>query len=147
MFYLHNLRVRLQERRNRLYKTSHKTYGAELRYLLQFLESNSYTRSLLSTLDMNTSVDFGQWETEQTNQEIQFPHDEAGRAKVCYGILKQCASRNNGNVGHQWLFAFRPGPDLDLNLMHNAFTEAVVDPFVNFLHDQIDDGGNILYLI
>ena len=26
-------------------------------------------------------------------------------------------------------------------------TAAVVDPVVNFLHDQIDDGGNVLYLI
>ena len=31
--------------------------------------------------------------------------------------------------------------------MLRDFTEAVVDPFVNFLHDQIDDGGNVLYLI
>ena len=26
-------------------------------------------------------------------------------------------------------------------------TETVVDPFVNFLHDQIDDAGNVLFLI
>ena len=38
MFYLHNLRVRLQERRNRLYKTGYRTYDGELLYLLQFLD-------------------------------------------------------------------------------------------------------------
>ena len=46
MFYLHNLRVRLQERRNRLYKTGYRTYDAELLYLFQFLDGNQYTRSL-----------------------------------------------------------------------------------------------------
>lgn len=147
MLHLHNLRVRLQERRNRLYRTSHKTYGTELRYLLQFLESNPYTHSLLSALDVNTPVDFEQWEAEQSNREVQFPHYEAGRAKICYGILKQCTSQKKSSVGHQWLFAFSPDLDPNLDQMHYAFTEAIVDPFINFLHDQIDDGGNILYLV
>ncbi len=31
--------------------------------------------------------------------------------------------------------------------MLRDLAEAVVDPLVNFLHDQIDDGGNVLYLI
>ena len=31
--------------------------------------------------------------------------------------------------------------------MLRDFTEAVVDPFVNFLHDQIDEARDILYLI
>ena len=58
MFYLHNLRVRLQERRNRLYKTDFITYDSELRYLLQFLDENTFIRSLLAVLDANTSVKF-----------------------------------------------------------------------------------------
>ena len=49
MFYLRNLRVRLQERRNRLYKTGYRTYDAELRYLIQFLSEVSYIRSMLDT--------------------------------------------------------------------------------------------------
>ena len=64
MFYLRNLRVRLQERRNRLYKTDFRTYDAELRYFLQFLDENTYIRSLLATLNANTSVDFEQWISE-----------------------------------------------------------------------------------
>ena len=31
--------------------------------------------------------------------------------------------------------------------MLRDFTEVVVDPLVNYLHDQIDDAGNVLYLI
>ena len=77
MFYLHNLRVRLQERRNRLYKTDHITYSAELRYLLQFLHGNTYICSLLVALDANTSVDFEQWVTELFDTlEVQFPQNE-----------------------------------------------------------------------
>ena len=92
MFYLHNLRVRLQERRNRLYKTGYRTYDGELLYLLQFLDGNQYTRSLLNELEVSTAVDFEQWVSEQGIRNVQFPQSEAGRAKVCYGILKRCAS-------------------------------------------------------
>ena len=31
--------------------------------------------------------------------------------------------------------------------MLRDFTEGVVDPLINFLHDRIDDGGNVLHLI
>ena len=145
MFYLHNLRVRLQERRNRLYKTGYRTYDGELLYLLQFLDGNQYTRSLLNELEVSTAVDFEQWVSEQGIRNVQFPHSEAGRAKVCYGILKRCASDNNGEEGVRWTRAFSSETNFDAKF--RDFTEAVVDPFVNFLHDQIDDGGNILYLL
>ena len=145
MFYLHNLRVRLQERRNRLYKTGYRTYDGELLYLLQFLDGNQYTRSLLNELEVSTAVDFEQWVSEQGIRNVQFPHSEAGRAKVCYGILKRCASDNNGEEWVRWTRAFSSETNFDAKF--RDLTEAVVDPFVNFLHDQIDDGGNILYLL
>ena len=145
MFYLHNLRVRLQERRNRLYKTGYRTYDGELLYLLQFLDGNQYTRSLLNELEVSTAVDFEQWVSEQGIRNVPFPHSEAGRAKVCYGILKRCASDNNGEEWVRWTRAFSSETNVDAKF--RDLTEAVVDPFVNFLHDQIDDGGNILYLL
>ena len=55
MVYLHNLRVRLQERRNRLYRTGYQTYDAELRYLLEFLDNNPLTRSLLTEIKESPS--------------------------------------------------------------------------------------------
>ena len=146
MFYLRDLRVRLQERRNRLYKTSYRTFLTELSYMLQFLDENPYTCSLLAVLDSSTSVDFEKWTTEQTDpRSVQFPDTEVGRAKVCYGILKLCASNEDGREWLRWGRAFSSETKFDSIL--RDLTEAVVDPIVNFLHDQIDDGGHVLYLI
>ena len=146
MFYLRNLRVRLQERRNRLYKTDFRTYHAELRYFLRFLDDNAYIRSLLTMLDANTSVDFEQWATELSDmREVQFPQHEEGRAKVCCGILRRCAGDEHGDNTLGWSRYFSSETNFDAML--RDFTEAVVDPLINFLHDQIDDGGNVLYLI
>ena len=147
MFYLRNLRVRLQERRNRLYRTGFRTYDAELRYLLQFLDINPYTRSLLDTLSVSPTVDFDRWVVAQSNVRgsVQFPQSEEGRAKVCYGIIERCARDDNGDEWLRWGRRFSSESEFDPML--SDLTEAVVDPFINFLHDQIDDAGNILYLI
>ena len=114
--------------------------------MLQFLDDNHYTRSLLAMLDISMAVDFEQWIAEQTNRYyVQFPQSEEGRAKVCYGILKQCASEESFDVWKLWCRRFSREDEYDT--MFRDFTEAVVDPFANFLHDRIDDGGNVLYLI
>ena len=146
MFYLRNLRVRLQERRNRLHKTDYRTYDTELRYFLRFLDENTYTRSLLVTLDANTQVNFEQWATELSNvREVQFPETEEGRAKVCCGILKLCVDDKYSDNTLGWGQYFSDASNYDEIL--RDLTETVVDPFVNFLHDQIDDAGNVLFLI
>lgn len=146
MLYLRNLRVRLQERRNRLYKTDSITYDAELRYFLHFLNENPYIRSLLAELDANTSVDFEQWVSELSGfGEVQFPQNEEGRAKVCFCILRQCIDDKHDSNTLSWTrhFSF----ETNYAAMLRDLTESVVDPLINFLHDRIDDGGNVLYLI
>ena len=146
MFYLRNLRVRLQERRNRLYKTGFRNYDTELRYFLQFLNDNPYTKSLQETLDAGTSLDFEQWASEQGRRRtVQFPNTEDGRAKACLGILRSCDRGESDQEWLRWCRFFSSENQLDA--MFRDFSEAVVDPFVNFLHDRIDDAGNVLYLI
>ena len=147
MFYFHNLRVRLQERRKRLYRTDSITYDAELRYFLQFLDENTYIRSLLATLDANTSVDFEQWTAELSDMwDMKFPQKEEGRAKVCYGILRRCVDDKHDDNALGWAQRFSSETKYYDDMLRDL-TEAIVDPFVNFLHDRIDDGGNVLYLI
>ena len=146
MLYLQNLRVRLQERRNRLYRAGYLSYDAELQYLLELLAGNPYSRSLLTVLDASDSVNFEQWSSDHsTRQRFEFPNSEEGRAKICYNVLKQCADDESDQNGIDWGTIFSTERQYDAIL--RDFTEAIVDPLINFLHDQIDDGGNVLYLI
>ena len=91
MFYLRDLRSRLQERRNRLYRTGFRNYDDELRYFFHFLDENPYIRSLLTTLDESLSLDFEQWAEEVEKSRLpQLPESEEGRAKVFHQILRRC---------------------------------------------------------
>ena len=128
MFYLHNLRVRLQERRKRLYRTDSITYDAELRYFLQFLDENTYIRSLLATLDANTSVDFEQWTAELSDMwDMKFPQKEEGRAKVCYGILRRCVDDKHDDNALGWAQRFSSETKYYDDMLRDL-TEAISGP-------------------
>ena len=97
-------------------------------------------------LEESASVDFDQWaSTTESTGELEFPETEEGRARVCYGILRECADGETRDPWMRWIRLFSSETGFDLMLQD--LTEAVADPFINFLHDRIDEGGNVLYLI
>ena len=146
MFYLRDLRSRLQERRNRLYRTGFRNYDDELRYFFHFLDENPYIRSLLTTLDESLSLDFEQWAEEVEKSRLpQLPESEEGRAKVFHQILRRCNTAQHSSEWQRWIRLFSSANRYDDQV--REFTEAVIDPFVNFLHDRIDDASNVLFVI
>ena len=147
MFYLQDLRVRLQERKNRLHRTGHRSYHEELQYFFQFLDENSYIHSLLTVLDENSSVDFDEWEAQIEDwwRRPSFPETEEGRAKICHQILRKCNAATTPLDWQKWIQTFSGKSGFDDQV--RDLNEALVDPFVNFLHDRIDDAGNVLFVI
>ena len=147
MFYLQDLRVRLQDRRNRLYRTGHESYDEELGYFLNFLDENPYICSLLTVLDEDSSVNFEEWEAEIQGwgKRPSFPKTEEGRAKICHQILRRCNAAQTPGEWQKWLRTFSTENRYDDQV--RDLTEAVVGPFVNFLHDRINDTGNVLFII
>ena len=147
MVYPSNLSAQLQERRNRLYSTGFRVYSTELKYLLQFLNSVQYTRGLLTTLDERASVDSEQWVNPSPSiSKLPLPDTEEGRAKVLYDIIKLCVNDGEGYDWLKWARVFGSAQHTS-DTLPLFFTEAIVDPLLNYLCDRIDDGGNVLSLI
>ena len=147
MFYLQNLRVRLQERRNRLHRCGRWTYQNELSHLLGFLDENPYVTSLLAVIDAEESAVFETWVDGAFSRSgpVLFPKTEAGRAKMCLGILRQCANAQGYNQLFSWGNQF--SGDTNIDDACRAITESVVDPLINYLHDRIDEAGNVLFIL
>ena len=147
MFYLQNLRIRLQEKRNRLYRCDHRTYPSELGYLIQFLDENPYLKGLLNAMEAEETAEFDIWVESafSRSEAIRFPKTEAGRAKMCLGIIKQCANDQRYNQLFHW--GRQLGGDLNLNEVCASITENAVDPLINFLHDRIEEAGNVLFVM
>ena len=144
---LRDLRARLQERRNRLHRAGHRSYPEELQYFFHFLDDNPYIHSLLTELDENSSVDFDEWEAQIQDwwQRPSFPETEEGRAKICHQILRQCNAATTSRDWQKWVHTFSGKTGFDDQI--RDLNEELVDPFVNFLHDRIDDAGNVVFAI
>ena len=147
MFYLQNLRVRLKERRNRLHRCGRWTYQNELSHLLGFLDENPYVTGLLAVIDAEESADFETWVDGAFSPSgpVLFPKTEAGRAKMCLGILRQCANGQSYNQLFSWGRQFSGDTNIDDACI--AVTQSVVDPLINYLHDRIDEAGNVLFIL
>ena len=146
MIYLRDLGAKLQQRSHRLYESSYVSYDSELRYFFDFLDKNPYTRSLLNYLDASDAADFDDWlEKSQGARRLKFPDSEEGRAKICYSILRRCVV-NDDEDALSWAWSIGVGKQLHDETLR-GLSETIVAPFVNFLHDRIDDARNVLYLL
>ena len=146
MFSPNNLTGQILERVDRLDKTDFESYDAELRYFLTFLYKNSSTCSLLTIIDANTSVNFEQWNTARSDSgRFELPDTEEGRATIYYNIIRHCVSRDNEWNALSWAREFSGHSAFNVSLQ--KFTRKIIQPFANFVCDQINERSNVLYLI
>lgn len=146
MYFLRDLRVQLRGRRNRLYKARHETYQSELKFFLAFVESTPYLRALVQELNaLHPELEWQAWRDAHFSRgfSVVLPdQDEAALAKVCYGFIRECVEQGNTRnyavaVSHKRTF----------DEMYRYLTELLVDPFVNYLEDRINEGNNTLYVL
>lgn len=142
MYFHQNLRVQLQQRRNRLYKATHQTYQSELKFLIAFIDRTPYLRALIHEMDaLHPEIDWPAWRDEHfSRHSVEVPtDDEAALAKVCYGLARECAEQ-----GNELTYAGMVSQEQKYDAMLRDLTELLVDRFINYLHDRIDDANNIL---
>ena len=142
-----DLKNRLRDRLNRLRQLSSVGYVDECRYLMQFLQSDGYSKGLLAELQASTSVDVLEWMNAiDRERKLSFPETEEARATICFGILKICVGADNPMTQYlNWGRWFGRHNSSDRVLQ--GFTEGIIKPLFDYLGDRVDDQENLLYLI
>ncbi len=167
MHYHQNLQRRLEARRESLRKGTRTTYPTELKYLLDLIQRTPYLRALVQELDaQHPETTWSDWRwyffPRSGKPRFALPDTEAAAAKVCYGLIQECIEHQD--IGDfTWVatsspkgaftvdFSGRmptrytppPEPKLDLG----RFTNLLIDPFLNYLLERIEQGNNILSLL
>jgi hypothetical protein len=136
LLYQHDLRVRLSERRARLYRAASGPFENELALFMRWMAEQPYLAALIAELE-TSPITVEQWQAGGGIgwQTLEFPEDEAERAKVC---LEICRAGDPRNWAHQVSTENRFAD------MYRDFVEIFVDPLVNFLHDRLEEGGSVL---
>ena len=133
----HDLRVRLRERRDRLYRSGAPEFEHELERLLGWLDGRPYIAAILQEIEA-ADCDYDSWLlTVKDRGRLVFPQAELERTKLC---LEICRHGDPDNLTRALTSSHFE--DLD-----RVFVEAFVDPVVNFIEDRLEEGGSILALL
>jgi hypothetical protein len=145
MLLQHELRVRLSERRDRLYKAASGPFENELQLFMAWLDGTPFLHSMLTELRAGEPVLASLMKQGAiTVHGLPFPADESMRAHLCLEVCERAASGERGAL-RQWAHvAKRENHFTDQN---RGFVEVIVDPLTNFLHDRLDEGGSVLGIL
>jgi hypothetical protein len=132
----HDLRVKLHERRNRLYKSDYKKYDNELGFFLDWLGKYEYIRGIITEIEA-APLDFEEWRDGGGvgHHGVDYPDTEIDRAKACLLVMRERDTRR---------YASAVSDSTHFDEMLQDYTEAFVDPLVDYIEDVIEEGSEVL---
>lgn len=143
--YVQNLRYKLQKRVRRVNSSEYQVFHSVLKQFWGFLYEQPIfisvmeileTKSHLVELDVNKIFDSGSamvFETEQEN------------VVACYLVLKRCIESNDDMA--EINVALNYSHETKYSEILEAFKEIFVEPFYDYLDENLDDSNLILYLL
>lgn len=145
MKYQQNLQVRLQERFKRLFKADYNIYPREVQYFVDFVDKTPALRSMVQMIERSLpDLDPAAWVQQHFgHREYDWPDSEIGRAKVAWHLLTRWAEGPEDPKN----LAVAVSSERNFNAALRDLTQAVVEPFVEYLQEQLGGECDVLYLL
>lgn len=144
MRYERDLQVKLQQRYRRLYKSDYSSFSHEVSYFRAFIEQSPALRAIVERLTHeNPELDAEQWVSANfTMRQYSWPDTEAGRAKVVWHLINRLADGEDP-LAIARSFSF----ETNMSATLRELTEKAIEPFVEYLQEQIGSASEILYML
>lgn len=147
MYYNHNLRTKLQEWRNRLYKAPYSLIDKQFNFFIDSLEQEALIKSIIveaSDRFQITEDSIQEWHKAlhrgYKDKKVFKSNEEY--AVTLFGLLKRI--KENGGIITA-VHNLVGGKDFPSS--QNQFIDTFVNPLVNYLHDVLDESNSTLYLL
>jgi len=147
MFHIHNLRSRIQEWRNRLYRSNYNTINTEFVLFWKKMHGEPMVQAILKDVtSLHPLTDEKRTETfDQMLEEgdwFQFSEHTHQVAIVYYMQLE--ALKQKSSIDSLVFVVYRSN---DFDTSRDKFVEMLVHPIVDFINDQLDEANLVLYLL
>ncbi len=144
MYYNHNLRVDLKEWRNRLIKSSSEQFDNQHKYFFEKIKNTPALYAYLINSEFIPQPDaFDELDFDYGRPEFSFKNEEH-EAVLKFYLIEHLVSQPETTITG-WSMDLAGGSNYRESIAN--YTEDFIDPIVNFLHDKLDEGSSILYLL
>ncbi|WP_416986940.1 hypothetical protein [Streptomyces sp. T028] len=145
MRYERDLQVKLQERYRRLYKTDYNVFDRQIKYFYDFVQQSPALRAITERIAGSLSkLDADKWIEDHLNGRghYDWPDSEIGHMKVAWRLITRWAGGENPNKHASSISRERHWPTI-----YRELTERTVEPFVEYLQEQIGSASEVLYML
>lgn len=144
MRYERDLQVKLQERYRRFYKADRNAFDQEAGYFRTFIQRSPALKAITETIaTSDPEFDADEWVSEKFDyQGYAWPETEEKRAKVVWRLINRWAD------GENILSLTRSfSSERNINASLRDMVEKTVEPFVEYLQEQIGSASEVLYML
>lgn len=143
MYYIHNLRVKVQEWKDRIYRSSHHQFGNHVKYFFQNLRNERIINSILESLLKKYPNDDETLERWMNSFRVlggrKFENEEQ-HGISCFALIE---------------FLYRTHPEVQLIHFHafisgdpvRTIIDDLIEPIAALIHDKLEEAGSIIYLM
>jgi hypothetical protein len=143
MYYNHNLRVNLKEWRNRLIKSSTEQFPNSHKFFFDKLKVTPSLYCFLIESRFKPEEELLKQIDNSTRTRIEYENEEH-EAITKYYLIQWYIERNDFHIGN---IARKFGSGNTHNERLQSYVEQYIDPIVNFIGDNLDEGSTTLYLL
>lgn len=146
--YIDHVKKKSADRFRRVIRSDHKNVDTNLIILLEYLNKNPITSSILNELKATKAYDEG-WDPKfgrgigASIKDLNLPTNDLDRAAVILSILENCVEepRRLEGIG----FNIRGNGNIDSNVSY--FNQTFTKILYEFIDERFEDGNLILYLL
>jgi hypothetical protein len=143
--YVQNLRYKLQKRVRRLNSHHHDFFHMGLKHFWGFLATHSVFQGVLDDLESRQVTARGVADQVLGSPQTQVGSSELEHAAISYLVLRHCATIGDSQL--PWQIGHRYKRDGGVAGAVEAFRDLFLEPFYEYLDEQLDEQRAILALL
>jgi hypothetical protein len=139
--FIQNVRYKLQRRVRRLHSARFPTYHYVLQHFWNYLRGNALFTAIIEEL-RGRVPDAKAWADRNMQSNELAVNEETEYAAICSFFVERCANENDAQT--EMHFGHAVSPQGDSNDWIETFHESYVEPFYDYIDEQLDDKGAVL---
>lgn len=143
--YVQNLRYKLQKRVRRLNSSEWQVFHYVLKQFWGFLLDQPIFSGMIQELDSKKALVSEDVDKIINDKQVLVFNTEKENTLASYLVLKKCAESDDDRIESN--IAFRYSNETKTNAALDSFKDLFIEPFYEYLDENLDDSGYILSLL